>query len=218
MNEYLRWLQVIGTGLGTTFILTVASFVIGGVLAFPLAMARVAKNPLPRLLSSGFIAVARGIPPIAWLFVIFFGLGQLGLKLNSLTAAIFGLSVISAGYLAEIYRSGLLAVPAGQREASSALGLASSVTLRKIIIPQAVVTVVPIAVAFFIGLLKDSAIASVIGVQEVTAFALALSRREADSFGVFLAAGALYLIISIPIAVFGRWLGPWTARRVGVAA
>jgi polar amino acid transport system permease protein len=218
MTDFLGWMQAIAGGLGTTFVLTVSSFIIGGILAFPLAMARVAKSPFSRFLSGGFIAIARGIPPIAWLFVIFFGLGQLGLKLNSLTAAIIGLSVISACYLAEIYRSGLLAVPAGQREASTALGLSSSVALRKVIIPQAVVTVLPIAIAFFIGLLKDSAVASVIGVQDVTAFALSLSRREADSFGVFLAAGALYLIISIPIAVFGRWLGPWTARRVGVAS
>lgn len=218
MSEFLGWIQIIASGLGITFILTVSSFVIGGVLAFPLAMARVSKRAFPRFLSASFISIARGIPPIAWLFVIFFGLGQLGLKLNSLTAAIIGLSIISAGYLAEIYRSGLLAVPSGQREAATALGLSQTTGLTKVIIPQAVVTVLPIAIAFFIGLLKDSAVASVIGVQDVTAFALALSRREADSFGVFLAAGALYLIISVPIAVFGRWLGPWTARKVGVAS
>lgn len=218
MSGFLGALQTIAGGLGTTFLLTVSSFIVGGVLAFPLAMARVSKHRLPRVLSGTYISVARGIPPIAWLFVIFFGLAQWGLKLPSLTAAILGLSIISAGYLAEIYRSGLLAVPAGQSEASTALGLSSSVALRRVIVPQAIVTVLPIAIAFFIGLLKDSAVASVIGVQDVTAFALVLSRREADSFGVFLAAGAIYLIISIPIAVFGRWLGPWTARRVGVAS
>lgn len=217
MSEFLVWMQAIAGGLGTTFFLTVSSFLIGGVLAFPLAMARVARNPVLKGLAGSYIAISRGVPPIGWLFVIFFGLSQLNLDLNSLTAAIIGLSVISAGYLAEIYRAGLLAVPAGQREASIALGLSPVVALRSVIVPQAIVTVLPIAIAFFIGLLKDSAVASVIGVQELTSFALALSRREVDTFGVFLAAGALYLIISIPIALFGRWLGPWTARRVGVA-
>jgi His/Glu/Gln/Arg/opine family amino acid ABC transporter permease subunit len=218
MNGFLLDMQKIAGGIGTTFVLTVSSFVIGGILAMPLALARSSTLRIARAVAGAYIAIARGIPPIAWLFVLFFGLAQVGVKLSSLGAAIAGLSVIAAAYLAEIYRSGLLAVPTGQAEASRALGLTQAVTLGRVIMPQAVVTILPIAVAFFIGLLKDSAIASVIGVQDITAFALNLSKRSADSFTVFLAAGAVYLIISVPVAVLGRVVGPWFARRVGVMA
>ncbi|WP_427174731.1 hypothetical protein [Arthrobacter sp. 92] len=65
MTGFLGAMQIIAGGLGTTFVLTVSSFIIGGVLAFPLAMARVAKNPFPRLLSGAYTSIARGIPPIA---------------------------------------------------------------------------------------------------------------------------------------------------------
>lgn len=216
MNVFLHSILVIAGGIGTTFLLTVASFLIGGVLAVPLVLARTSSSAILRALSGTYIAVSRGIPPIAWLFVLFFGLGQLGVRLSSLSAAIAGLSVISAGYLAEIYRAGLSAVPRGQDDAARALGLPPRTAFYRVIVPQAIATVIPLAVAYFIGLLKDSAVASVIGVQDVTAFALSLSKRELESFTIFLAAGAVYLVISVPVAILGRWVGARVARLVGV--
>lgn len=216
MNDFLGSALIIAGGIGTTFLLTVVSFAIGGLIAIPLVVARTSSSAVLRVLSGSYIAISRGIPPIAWLFVLFFGLGQLGIRISSLSAAIAGLSIISAGYLAEIYRAGLRAVPGGQDDAARALGLSPRIAFYRVIAPQAIATVVPLAVAYFIGLLKDSAVASVIGVQDITAFALSLSKRELESFTIFLAAGAVYLVISIPVAILGRWLGARISRLIGV--
>jgi polar amino acid transport system permease protein len=117
------------------------------------------------------------------------------------------LGIISGGYLAEIYRSGLKAVPAGQSEAAQALSLPRTTAFVRVTAPQAMVTITPLAIVFFIGLLKDSAVASVIGVQEVTATAVALSKRSLDGLTIFVICGLVYLVISFPVSVFGRWLG-----------
>lgn len=203
-------------GIGTTLALTVYAFVAGALLALPVAAARSSKFRALRIIGAVYIEFVRGIPPIAWLFLLFFGLNQFQLRLDSFTAAAVGLSIIAAAYIAEIYRSGFNAVPAGQLEAAAALSLGGFTAFRYIISPQAFITVLPLAITYFIGLLKDSAIASVIGVQDITTIALGLSKRSLDALTIFLAAGAVYLIISVPIAVFGRWLGQQAAKRWGV--
>jgi polar amino acid transport system permease protein len=194
-------------GLPMTAILTVGGFALGAVIAVPVTWARTCRPAWLRAVSSSYIEIARGVPPIVWLFLLFFGLNQFGVQMESLAAAIVGLGIISGGYLAEIYRSGLKAVPAGQSEAAQALSLPRTTAFVRVTAPQAMVTITPLAIVFFIGLLKDSAVASVIGVQEVTATAVALSKRSLDGLTIFVICGLVYLAISFPVSVFGRWLG-----------
>jgi polar amino acid transport system permease protein len=194
-------------GLPMTAILTVGGFALGAVIAVPVTWARTCRPVWLRAVSSSYIEIARGVPPIVWLFLLFFGLNQFGVQMESLAAAIVGLGIISGGYLAEIYRSGLKAVPAGQSEAAQALSLPRTTAFVRVTAPQAMVTITPLAIVFFIGLLKDSAVASVIGVQEVTASAVALSKRSLDGLTIFVICGLVYLVISFPVSVFGRWLG-----------
>jgi polar amino acid transport system permease protein len=202
-------------GIAATLTLTALSFAIGAVIALPVALGRISRLRPLRFFAAAYIEIVRGIPPIAWLFVLFFGLNQFGIRLNSFAAAVIGLGIVSGGYLAEIYRAGLNAVPPGQREAASALSISPVVAFRSVVAPQAFVTVLPLAIAYFIGLLKDSAVASVIGVQDITTIALGLSRRSLDALTIFAAAGLAYLLISIPIGVFGRWAGEALARKWG---
>ncbi|NKX56671.1 amino acid ABC transporter permease [Arthrobacter mobilis] len=216
MTGILASFSAIIAGLGTTLLLAVGGFVLGAVIALPLAWARVSSFPALRFLAGGYIEIVRGIPPIVWLFVLYFGLTQFNLQLTSLGAAVLGLGVISSGYIAEIYRAGLSSVPGGQREAAQALSLPLTSSFVHVTAPQALVAVIPLAVAYFIGLLKDSAVASVIGAQDITAMALALSKRSLDGLTVFAIAGAVYLIISFPVAMFGRWLGQKAASRWAV--
>jgi polar amino acid transport system permease protein len=202
-------------GIGTTLALTAGSFAIGAVLGIPIALGRISRFHALRFLAGAYIEIVRGIPPIAWLFLLFFGLNQFGIRLNSFVAALIALGVISGGYLAEIYRAGLNAVPSGQREAAMALSISSRTAFQFVIAPQAVITILPLAVAFFIGLLKDSAVASVIGVQDITTIALGLSRRSLDALTIFAAAGLVYLLISIPIGLLGRWAGDTLSKKWG---
>lgn len=206
----------IATGLRTTLVLTVSAFLFGAVIAIPITGARTSRFGALRVLAGSYIEIARGIPPIVWLFILFFGLNQFGIQIESMTAAIVGLGIVSGGYIAEIYRAGLKAIPPGQHEAAQALALPHRAAFVWVTVPQAIVTVTPLALAFFIGLLKDSAVASIIGVQDITAMAVALSKRSFEGFTIFLIAGVVYLVISLPIAAFGRWLGHVLTERWAV--
>lgn len=209
--------SAIAVGLPMTAILTVVGFVLGALIAFPVAAARTSALGWVRWLAGSYVEIARGVPPIVWLFLLFFGLNQFGIQMQSLAAAIVGLGIIAGAYLAEIYRSGLKAVPTAQREAAQALSLSRVAAFVHVTLPQAMVTVIPLAIAYFIGLLKDSAVASVIGVQDVTAAAVAVSKRSFEGLTIFIVCGLVYLIISFPVAMLGRWLGNVAAQRWAVA-
>ena len=206
----------IANGIGTTATLTISSFALGALIAIPVALARVSPSAVLRVLAGSYIQIVRGVPPIVWLFVIYFGLAQYKLTFTSMNASILGLSLISAGYIAEIYRAGLTSVPAGQTEAAHALSLSKASSFLNVTAPQALVAVIPLSIAYFIGLIKDSAVASVIGALDITAMALAVSKRTADGLLVFIAAGAVYLMISLPVAALGRWLGEKAAAAWAV--
>lgn len=214
MTVFLDAFSSLIAGVGTTLFLTVASFTIGALIAIPVSLCRVSRAWPMRLAATVYIEIARGIPPIAWLFILYFGLTQLDIRLESITAAVIGLGLIAGGYLAEIYRSGMRAVPLGQSEAASSLGITRRAAYKSIIIPQAIITVIPLAATFMIGLLKDSAVASVIGVEDITAIALSLSKREVEGLTIFIAAGAVYLLISVPVALLARVLGARLVRRL----
>ncbi len=123
MNEVLSYLGRLSEGVQYTLLLTFAAFAIGALLGVLVAAARVSRFRPIRLLGIGYVEVARGVPPVAWLFLLYFGLAQIDFRIESLPAAIVGLGLISAAYLAEIYRAGLRAVPIGQFEAARAIGL-----------------------------------------------------------------------------------------------
>lgn len=204
-------------GLGDTLLLTVTALLIGATIAVPISAGRMSKRLLPRILATAYIEIVRGIPPIAWLFLIFFGLTQFGARMSNMQAAIIGLGLIAGAYLAEIYRSSMSAVPSGQHEAGRALALSHRTTFLSILLPQAIVTGLPQGVAYAIGLLKDSAIATVIGVSGVTTIALSLSRRSLDALTIFIVCGLVYMIVSVPTSMFGRWLSGKLALKLGVA-
>lgn len=193
-------------GLPTTVILTVSALALGALGGIPLVMLRRSSLAIVRIPTRLLIEVLRGIPPIVWLFIIFFGLAPLGIRLGPLTAAILGMGVISAAYLAEIYRGGLAAVNQGQYEASMALGMSATDMMSRIVGPQVVRVSVPAVATYGIGLLKDSSIAFTIGVTEMLYFANVEARATTDAIGPFLTVAAVYIILSV--------LSAWGARTL----
>jgi His/Glu/Gln/Arg/opine family amino acid ABC transporter permease subunit len=127
------YVQAVLLGVPMTVLITILAFALGAVLGVPLALAR--RSPLGplRWVARFVIDVLRGIPPVVFLFVIYFGLGTGVIKLDALQAAVIGLGLIAAGYLAEIYRGGLLAVHKGQFESAAALGMNSWTSMSRII-------------------------------------------------------------------------------------
>ena len=203
-------------GIGQTVAITVTSFVVGAILGLPLALMRRSARPVLRLPAIVVIEGVRSIPPIVWLFLAFYAVGNDLVQLSTFEAAVAGLGLIAAAYLAEIYRAGLDAVPRGQWEAANALGLPSRALYRRVVLPQAVVVVIPPAATYAIGLLKDSAIASVIGAEDITFLAFQETQATLQGLTIFLVAGVLYLILSAPIAAVARYSGQVLVQKVAV--
>jgi polar amino acid transport system permease protein len=210
-------LPAIARGVGLTLYVTGASLVIGGIIGLILVGATRSPFAIVRGIATLYINVVRVIPPITWLFLIYFGLPQFALKLTTIQAAIIGFSVIASAFMAEIYRSGLLSIPDGQREAAHALGLSTVTTVRHIITPQAFRVALPAIATYGIGLLKDSALASTIGVREITYYAQQAAKQTHEGLLSFIVAGALYIVISLVVALVARRTDLVLRKKIGVA-
>lgn len=201
--------EAVAQGVLTTVQLTVIGFALGAVLGLPvLAMRNSGMAPL-RWTARSFIEVARGVPLIVWLFLIYNGPTQfdpsLGSFFSSWRSAVLALGLVSAAYMAEIYRGALRAVKQGQYEASRALGMSQVDMATRIIGPQMVRVAIPASATYAIGLLKDSSLASTIGVFEITYFASTESSNT-SSVMPFFVAGVYYIALTFPTA--------WAARRL----
>lgn len=201
-------------GLPATIGLTVIAFVIGGIFGLPLMMLRISRNRWLRLLATAIITFVRSIPPIVWLFVIFFGLGSGYIRIDPFPAAAAGMGLIASAYLAEIYRGALLSIHQGQWEGAAALGLGRLRLWTDIIIPQLFRVALPSMATYAIGLLKDTAIAMTIGVNEMTFLANQFSMANYRGLEVFGFAALVYIALSLPIA----WASREVDRRLRVKA
>ena len=206
-------LRAILVGIPFTLALTVLAFAVGALLGLPLCAMRLSKKRLVQFIASALILVFRAIPPIVWLFFIFFGIGLGYVQLDPFSSAAIGLGLITAANMAEIYRGALSAIHAGQWEAASLLNMSSRHMFIDVIGPQLLRVALPSATTYVIGLLKDSAVASAIGVHEIAFQAYHLSQETFRGLDIYAAAGLLYILISLPIA----WLARWTDLRLRAA-
>lgn len=206
-------LRAILVGIPFTLALTVLAFAVGALLGLPLCAMRLSKVAALRWLAMAVILVLRSIPPIVWLFFIFFGIGLGYVQLDPFSSAAIGLGLITAANMAEIYRGALSAIHAGQWEAASVLNMSSRHMFIDVIGPQLLRVALPSATTYVIGLLKDSAVASAIGVHEIAFQAYHLSQETFRGLDIYAAAGLLYILISLPIA----WLARWTDLRLRAA-
>lgn len=205
----MEMLKLLLEGLPVTVALTAGAFLGGAVLALPLTALRMAPNPALALLAALLIQIVRAVPPLLWLFLIFFGIGMSVVPISPFPAALIGLTLIAAANLAEIYRGALASVPSGQWEATRALNMGRVTTLAEIIGPQVFRVALPSAATYLIGLMKETAIASTIGVQELVFRGnqvTQLTYRGLESFAVV---ALLFIALSLPVA--------WASRRLDKA-
>jgi polar amino acid transport system permease protein len=210
-------LPAIARGVGLTLYVTGASLLFGGLMGLVLVGAVRSPIAIVKAIATLYINMVRVIPPITWLFLIYFGLPQYALRLSTIQAAIIGFSIIASAFMAEIYRSGLLSIPDGQREAAHALGLSAVTTVGHVITPQAFRVALPAIATYGIGLLKDSALASTIGVREITYYAQQSAKQTHEGLLSFVVAGALYIVISLVVALVSRQVDLRLRRKIGVA-
>ncbi|ENN86552.1 amino acid ABC transporter permease protein [Rhizobium freirei PRF 81] len=191
-------------GLAWTTALTAGSFAIGAILAVPLLAARRSRLLPVRLAAGVLIQIVRAIPPILWLFIIFFGLGMSYFPINPFVAALAGLGLIAAANMAEIYRGALSSIHHGQWEACAALDLGRWDTMRDVVAPQAFRVALPSAASYLIGLMKETAVASTIGVTELAYQGNQLSQLTFRGLEVFAIVGLFYIFLSLPVAWLSR--------------
>jgi polar amino acid transport system permease protein len=192
-------LLVILRGVPTTLVLTAATFALGALAGIPLVAARTSHHRLLSVPARAAIELFRGIPPIVWLFIIYFGFGDY-VALDAMTATIIGLGLISCAYMAEIYRGGLASISQGQWEAANSLGMSRRTTLARIIAPQVGRVSIPAAATYGIGLLKDTSVAFTIGVTDILYWANDQARVSNDSLGPYLLAAGVYIVLTVPCA------------------
>jgi polar amino acid transport system substrate-binding protein len=184
-------------------------------LAMPLAMLiglLVALGRLygPRWLDwilTVYVELLRGTPVLMQLFVIYYLLPEIGVKIDAFWAGMLGLAINYSAYEAENYRAGLLAIPRGQMEAALSLGMSKATALRRIIVPQAVRLVVPPVTNDFISLFKDTSVCSVIAVVELTSrFRSLMVNHPQHVLQLGLVTAVLYLLMSYPLSLVARRL------------
>ena len=176
------------------------ALVVATVLGLMLAMFSLNKNRLLFWFARSWIEFIRGTPALTQLFILYFGLADFGLQMPPLLAAIVGLGINGSAYLAEIFRSGIQAVPRGQIEAANSLGLAPFWTARDVVLPQAARMMVPPFVNYGVQLLKDTSLISSIAAPEIMFRARNLVMETYESMTIYLLVAAIYLAISIPLS------------------
>lgn len=181
-----------------TLQMTGLAFLLAALLGLPLALARMTPG-LPGRLALGYIEVMRGVPQLAILFLIYFGLVPLGVALHAFTAAVIGLGLSGSAYLAEVYRAGLDSVDPGQREAAQMIGMTRAQVLRRVVLPQAWPAVLPPMGNYLVALLKDTSIASIISAPELMLRARDLSSEYFLPMHYYLLAGLMYLVMAWPL-------------------
>ncbi|XRI79624.1 amino acid ABC transporter permease [Bacillus subtilis] len=171
--------------------------IIGGLI-----LALITKNKIPVLhqLSKLYISFFRGVPTLVQLFLIYYGLPQLFpemSKMTALTAAIIGLSLKNAAYLAEIFRAALNSVDDGQLEACLSVGMTKFQAYRRIILPQAIRNAIPATGNTFIGFLKETSLAFTLGVMEMFAQGKMYASGNLKYFETYLAVAIVYWVLTI---------------------
>jgi His/Glu/Gln/Arg/opine family amino acid ABC transporter permease subunit len=212
VNDWLPELLLASLG---TLQLMVLSFVLATLIGLAVALLRVSRMRPLRAIAIAYVEVARGLPALVILFLIYFGLGGLGiawLKFTSYQAAVLGLGIQGGAVLGEVFRSGIEALHRGQMEAALSLGMTPATAMRWIILPQAGRIVLPPVANYAIGLLKDTAVCAIIAAPELMLRAKDIASSSFRPMHLFVLAAVLYFIMSYPLAVLARRLEARLAR------
>lgn len=205
-ENWANWWPQLLPAIWMTVKLTVSSFALALAIGFVLALGKLSGNALLRAVSIGYVELARGIPALAVLFLIYFGLVGIGIVLDAFTAGFIGLGMSGGGYVAEVFRAGILAVHKGQREAAAAVGMTPSTSFRVIVLPQAMRVVLPPMTNLFVGLLKDTSLCSLIAAPELMLRSKDLAMTSFLPMHLFILAAAVYFVLAWPMSLLARRL------------
>lgn len=181
-------------GLTVTIPLTLVSFGLGLILTLFTALVQIARVPVLRQIARFYVWIIRGTPLLVQLYIIFYGLPSLNIKIDAIPSAIIAFTLSVGAYTSETLRAAILSVPQGQLEAGYCVGMTFSQTMRRIIIPQAFKTAFPPLFNSFIGLTKDTSLAANVTVLEMFMSAQRIAARTYEPFALYCEVGVIYLL------------------------
>ncbi len=183
-------------GVVVTFKVTLMSIVLALFIGLIAGLGRISKNALINGIASLYVEVIRGIPLLVQLFYIYYALGRV-VQLSDITCAVISMSICYGAYIAEIFRAGIEAVPNGQTEAARSLGMTPYQTMRHVILPQAVKTILPPVGNEFVALLKDSSLVSILAVSDLLRRGREYASESFNYFEAYTMVALAYLIITL---------------------
>lgn len=189
-----------------TILLSLLAFAGGALVGLPVALMRVSRLRWVRIAASTYIQLVQGTPLLIILFLSYFGLGILGLKLEPIVAAALALTVYAAAFLGEIWRGCIEAVPKTQWEASDCLGLNRVQQYAYVILPQALRIAIPPTVGFMVQIVKNTSLASVIGFVELARAGQIVNNSTFEPFAIFCVVAAIYFALCYPLSLTARAL------------
>jgi polar amino acid transport system permease protein len=213
LTQSAEFLPILLQGVRLTVLITIGSLVFSTLLGLVWALMRVSGVPALSWIAKALVNVIRGIPIIVQLFYIYFVLPDLGVTLSALQAAIIGLGIAYSAYQAENFRAGIEAIDKGQIEAAQSIGMSWAMTMRRVILPQAIKIVLPPYGNIMVMMLKDSSQASTITVAELALQGKLIASSTFQNSTVFTLVALLYLTMSIPLMMLVSYL----ERRSGKA-
>lgn len=217
MNQFFKdaieFIPILFEGAKLTILVTLGSLVLSTILGMVWALMRVSKYPALIWFSSAMINILRGIPIIVLLFYIYFVMPDMGISLSALHAAIIGLGLAYSAYQAENFRAGIEAIDRGQIEAAMAMGMSWSMTMRRVVLPQAIKIILSPYGNIMIMMLKDSSQASTITVAELALQGKLIATSNFKNATVFTLVAVLYLIMCIPLIMLVRHLEKRNAAK-----
>lgn len=190
------------SGAWITIQLTVGSVIVGAVFGLLLALFRISKVPVLTVPTVAYIEFVRGTPLLGQIFMIYYGLGSVGINIPEFASGLLALSLNSAAYNAEIFRGGIQSISKGQMEASRSLGLNYIQSMTYVVVPQAVRFALPPLGNEFIALLKDSSLVAIIGIADLMRVGREITGRTLRPIEVFGYVSLIYLLMTLPLSQF----------------
>ena len=200
LRDTLDFLPDMVQATGIVLRLAAGAMVLALVLGMVIALVRISGNRPLNVVAVVYLEVIRGTPLLVQLIYIYFVLPVMGVSLSPVMAGILGLGLNYAAYLSEVFRSSIQSIEAGQQEAALSLGYTPRRALFKIVLPQSLLVALPSVGNYFVAMLKDTALTSVIAVVEIVKTANVLASSTFQTIPVYTAAALMYLLLSIPLS------------------
>ncbi len=206
LDDMIQFLPTLLQGALLTIAVSLLAFALALVFGLIVGITRISRVVPLRMLAACYIQFIRGTPLLLQLFFIYYVLPYAGIVLSPFISGAIGLTLNCAAYMAEVFRSGIQAIPKGQWEAGTSVGMSRALLMRRIILPQAVRIIIPSLGNFFVSIFKDSALLSVITMRDLMFSGQLLASATYKHFEIFTMVAVIYFLISYPTAKLVEWI------------